>query len=685
MVNLLDDIKNLKKSLNDISVYDLNTYTAIELYYALATKTNEVITELSRFEGVISDEIIEQNEKLTYLLGEGLNIEVVKKIKQMIADGTMDTIINHNVFNSLNNKIEEKAEISKVDSLKNQLNSFVVEQSNGMTDTGSLELRQTRTNLFGYTYNVSNDRINSIEKASMFKENIEGELAKGFYMSDQFVETGSFESKVFDVSNCACVKIHINQVTYYNRYTFLDNGNNIISFAQSDVDGYIEEILNIPEGAKKLLLSTKASNAQSSYVIGYTGLKEKVNNLISNVDINKLKQEIGGWNHDKNCFDVGFTDYIYLLYDVERLNLIHLKAKFGQYSDMYVLFDKNLNVLDRSNLENPVTGTLFDSDIDVSNACYIGVTTLKDNVEDIIINSECNNMYNINNSPWKGKKIVWFGSSIPAGGYSGLDTSLQYPKLVGELLGAKVVNESIGESAVHCKRPWAITEKNPKGFTNNWPVASRCLSNSLEEMEWVIQNYADREIFSWNAVDSLSEEQKEAIRDCSWERKLKRHLGENRADLYVFDHGHNDEISDEQERYYTDETYGGEYSLYTYRGAMNFLINKIKEDNPFARIIIIGEYENQKQPKISEYQQIVAKDWSLPIYKQWEQLGWSQKKVKTTGFWSNGYWIPSGGTEHEMTYLDLWLPDTIHPHSDLSGKSIRFMAENIANYLKTIS
>lgn len=107
MKKLIENINDMRKSLNEISVYDLNVYSAIELYYKLALKTNEVITELSRFEGVISDEIIEQNEKLTYLLGEGLNIEVVKKINQMIADGTMDTIINHNVFNGLSSKIDE--------------------------------------------------------------------------------------------------------------------------------------------------------------------------------------------------------------------------------------------------------------------------------------------------------------------------------------------------------------------------------------------------------------------------------------------------------------------------------------------------------------------------------------------------------------------------------------------------
>lgn len=104
---LIENVECLKKSLNEISVYDLDVYTSMELYYKIAKKLNEVITELMRFEGLVSDEVVKQNEKLIYLLGEGLNIEVVKKINEMIADGTMDTIINHNVFTSLNNKIDE--------------------------------------------------------------------------------------------------------------------------------------------------------------------------------------------------------------------------------------------------------------------------------------------------------------------------------------------------------------------------------------------------------------------------------------------------------------------------------------------------------------------------------------------------------------------------------------------------
>ena len=103
---LIDNINELKTAINEISVYDLNTYTAIELYYRIANKLNEVIQELLRYEIVVSEQVVEQNQCLQYLLNEGLTEEVIKKINSMVEDGTMDTIINHNVFNSLNNRIE---------------------------------------------------------------------------------------------------------------------------------------------------------------------------------------------------------------------------------------------------------------------------------------------------------------------------------------------------------------------------------------------------------------------------------------------------------------------------------------------------------------------------------------------------------------------------------------------------
>lgn len=117
--NIIEEINQVRKEINEISVYDLNVYTAIELYYNLAKKINEIIRELSRFEGVLLEEVIEQNKKLLYLLNEGLRIEVTKKINELVLDGTLADIINITVFEDLNNLIAEKVfKFNNVDEMK---------------------------------------------------------------------------------------------------------------------------------------------------------------------------------------------------------------------------------------------------------------------------------------------------------------------------------------------------------------------------------------------------------------------------------------------------------------------------------------------------------------------------------------------------------------------------------------
>ena len=118
---LIDSVNNLKVALNEISVYDFDVYTSMELYYKIAENFNKVIRELSRFEGVISEEIVKQNEKLIYLLGEGLNQEVVDKINEMVEEGIFDTIINHNIFNNLKNDINNLN--SELEQNKNEIKS----------------------------------------------------------------------------------------------------------------------------------------------------------------------------------------------------------------------------------------------------------------------------------------------------------------------------------------------------------------------------------------------------------------------------------------------------------------------------------------------------------------------------------------------------------------------------------
>ena len=103
---LIDKVESIRTTLNEISVYNLDVKTSLELYYELARKVNEVITELTRFEGVVSEEVVKQNEKLLYLLGEGLKEQVGIKIDELITNGTIQDLINNKIFSDLNTKIE---------------------------------------------------------------------------------------------------------------------------------------------------------------------------------------------------------------------------------------------------------------------------------------------------------------------------------------------------------------------------------------------------------------------------------------------------------------------------------------------------------------------------------------------------------------------------------------------------
>ena len=372
---------------------------------------------------------------------------------------------------------------------------------------------------------------------------------------------------------------------------------------------------------------------------------------------------------------------------------------------------------------------------------------------------------------WRDKKLVWLGTSIPAAGKYDINNPKSYPIMVGDLLGATVYNEAVGSSALHCKDPSRINSNNPYGFLSNFEAVSRCLTNTSEEMEWIIEHYNDSNVFTQNVPASLSDDDKDFIRSCSWEVKLQKYFTDQAfPDAWIIDHGHNDIPSAASEATYTDKTsmtgtqhdgyysagslvpsaassyleydvtddlfvwisgtFGAWYdvydiydadgnnigytrnasqtevtdlvvnvanatmlrvsnintqissisvkkltyptynSLYSYNGAFDYIVNKILTYNPKARIVMIGEYENQKYPTISENQEIAAKRWEFPLYKQWENLGWSQQPILVNGEYKS--------------LLNIIIPDNLHPHSDTTGYALKHMAKNIALWLNTI-
>ena len=91
-------LNELKRSDLNCNVFDVYTYDGLsmqELLCQFFTKINECIK--------ISNETI---DLASWLVSEGLKIEVVNKLMIWLEDGTLENIINVNLFNTLHTKIE---------------------------------------------------------------------------------------------------------------------------------------------------------------------------------------------------------------------------------------------------------------------------------------------------------------------------------------------------------------------------------------------------------------------------------------------------------------------------------------------------------------------------------------------------------------------------------------------------
>lgn len=285
---------------------------------------------------------------------------------------------------------------------------------------------------------------------------------------------------------------------------------------------------------------------------------------------------------------------------------------------------------------------------------------------------------------WSGKKIVWFGTSIPAGVVNAGDSGGNgaYPTRVGERLGATIFNESLGSSEVRGGTHGSyVSTDDPNGYGGvSAPGLFLSMSLSSSEKEAIYNAWDSKwgNIITWYA-DDLNFDNIQTYYNSSWDVLLAKYLSGGsvgQCDLYVFDHGFNDQAQGEgyteladMPSDMTDRTY--------WIGAMGFLFTKILQDNPKARILIIGHYSSNQNSGTSadtsalcEAQTALAEYWNFPIIKTWEKMGFS-----FTEFTYDGSTTSAAAQ---------WMPDGIHPSSDSTGAALEHYAEVLYSFMKDV-
>ena len=375
---------------------------------------------------------------------------------------------------------------------------------------------------------------------------------------------------------------------------------------------------------------------------------------------------------------------------------------------------------------------------------------------------------------WTGKKIAYFGTSVPAQGY---------PQIVGEKLGATMFNQAVGASMMrigvyntddelgddlgltgvyftNALLSMSMTQEERKRMFICWTTERRKQwlkdNKGYQDDQLVnVKGYGEymggafqedntdetsdnpsskpTDIFAGNGT-TYKEYRKKCYSAC-WDNsdniegdidfitdKITEHIdgrmenylsGDNKADLYVFDHFRNDSSESSTDNFLKIPTPANDrrYAI----GAFIYLVQQIYLKNPNAKIVIVGHFDNDdvkvQLGHVWEAQEKAANYFGFPLLKLWEVLGIRCSfSVTTQGYWgtdnqwhetgyngSNHVWkdnsngalglnenprqIEIDGAQiwvHDLSTRQIWCRDDVHPSGTLA---LNYFAEAIASWL----
>ena len=202
----IDKIRNIGLDKLVTQIYDFESLTTDELMCKFAQKINIIIEHFKYLDDRCYNSDKSMELKLEYLLGQGLEKEVSKKLIELYNTGELGELINESLLKDIEeNKSDIKVEIldtficnTKFMKLKDNVN-YPILQGGCFSDDGP----------FYYCYLISNE------------ENVERGNEKGIIQKYTFTDVSDFDTWSYVASSAEFVGGHGNDMTYSNGKLYL--------------------------------------------------------------------------------------------------------------------------------------------------------------------------------------------------------------------------------------------------------------------------------------------------------------------------------------------------------------------------------------------------------------------------------------------------------------------------------
>lgn len=257
------------------------------------------------------------------------------------------------------------------------------------------------------------------------------------------------------------------------------------------------------------------------------------------------------------------------------------------------------------------------------------------------------------------RNILWLGTSIPAGA--------QYPAKSCENNGYTCINKAVGGSQL------AFSNTHPQSVTES---SGRCLTATVAELEALYRQDVTNGVIpeSWLT----------GWKNGSYENSVIPYIdGTNpsQVSMIVLDHGFNDRVNIHNLLQNEGAIGWTSKDRSNFVGAWNYLLEKITAINPFIKIVIGGYFQNEYaeyySADVCRMQELVATRWELPLLAAWKESGFSAQYVpgssnyiaQYNATYGTNYTKLAPNAAGEIMFLQLFCPDKVHPHSDLTGNA----------------